>query len=77
MELNWGVTVVEQRVAVPEVDQSGEGFDSVTFRQLRILNFDHLNTEQVALVVNILQFGEHVVTSFASRLVCEKKRTSQ
>lgn len=62
-------TVVEQRIAVAEVDQSGESLDAVTFGQLRVLDFHHLNTKQVTLVINILQLDQNLITSLATGLI--------
>ena len=58
-------TIVEKRIPIAEVNHSRKGFDAVTFGQLGILNFDHLDAKKVALVVNVLQFEEHLITGFA------------
>ena len=62
-------TVVEQWISIAEVNQSREGLDAVALGQLRILNFHHLNTKQVAFIVNVFQFDKDLITSLAVGLI--------
>ena len=64
-----GLTLVEEGIAVAEVDDGREGFDAVAFGHLRVLDLDHLDAEQVALVVDVLQLEQHLLARFAVRLV--------
>lgn len=54
---------------LPEVDQRWEGFDGVTFGQLRILNFNHMYTKYVALVINQFQTLQYLITDIAIDLI--------
>jgi hypothetical protein len=63
------VTVVEEWISVAEINQSWEGLDTVALCQLRVLNFHHLNAEQITFVVNVFQFHQDLVTGFAIGLV--------
>ena len=75
--LGLEIAVESERLTVPEVDESWEGFDAVPehgglstkstlfvkpFRQRWIFELDHLYAEHVTLVVNVLQLGDHLVT---------------
>ena len=75
--LGLEIAVESERLTVTEVDESWEGLDAVPehgglstkstlslkpFRQGWIFELDHLYAEHVTLVVNVLQFSDHLVT---------------
>jgi len=53
--LDHQVAVEEQRISIPEVNQGREGFDRVPLGQNVVVDFDHLDSVGIALVVNVLQ----------------------
>ena len=63
-------TFVEQRISVAEVYDGRERLDSVAFGHLRVLDLDHLDAEEIALVVDVLQFDQHLIAGFAVGFVC-------
>ena len=64
------LTVVCQRVAIPEVDEGGEGLDAVSLGQLGVLELDHLDPVVVTLVVNVLKLIQNLIASSAILLDC-------
>ncbi len=59
------LTIVKQGISIAEIDESRERFDAVTLSQLWVLNFNHLDAIHVALIVDVFQLDEDMITSFA------------
>lgn len=68
------LTIKEERIAVPEVQQSRESPDPVSLCQRWILNLDHVDSINVTLVVDVFQLFQDYVTGPTVRLVWKKGR---
>ena len=53
------ITGIDTGDSIFKVDESGDGVDAVLFRFGRIINFDERDSFLIALVVNVLQFGQY------------------
>ena len=63
-------TFIDERVSIAEVDQRRQRLDAVPLGQLRVLDLDHVDAVEIALVVDGLQLRQCHVASLAVRLVC-------
>lgn len=64
------LTIKQKRVSVPEVEKSWKRSDAVALSERRILDLDHMDPVNVALVINVLQLFQDDVTGTAVGLVC-------
>lgn len=58
----------------PEVNQGREGFDGVTFGQLRILDFNHMYAKDIALVINKFQALQYLITDITIDLIWNENK---
>lgn len=66
------LTVKDERVAIPEVDEGRESLDAIPLGQLGILDLHHVDAVHVTLVINVLQLCQHRLTGPTVWLVCQE-----
>ena len=63
-------TFVTFRLAVGEEDEGGHFGQFVLFSQTVVVRFDESDVQLVSFVVNLLQFGQDLLTGLAFLSIC-------